>query len=87
MEWPVPYWWMDIGCSVMLILLAAVNEGLAAGFAGAGDYRPLKAELGIPDDYAPVGIIPVGRPLPETPSPSLRRGWVLAESFTRWERW
>ena len=34
MSWPVPYWFMDIGCSVMLLLLAAVNEGLAAGFAG-----------------------------------------------------
>ena len=20
-EWPVPYWWMDIGCTVMLVLL------------------------------------------------------------------
>jgi nitroreductase len=28
-DWPVPYWWMDIGCTVMLILLAAVDEGLA----------------------------------------------------------
>jgi nitroreductase len=36
-EWQVPYWWMDIGCTVMLILLAAVDEGLAAGFAG-GDF-------------------------------------------------
>ena len=33
--WPTPYWWMDVGCTVMLVLLAAVDEGLAAGFAGA----------------------------------------------------
>src|SRR5262249_49131252 len=32
--WPVPYWYMDIGCSIMILLLATVNEGLAAGFAG-----------------------------------------------------
>src|SRR4051812_11467320 len=25
--WPVPYWHMDIGCAVMILLLAAVNEG------------------------------------------------------------
>src|SRR5579883_3111898 len=29
--WPVPYWHMDIGCAVMILLLAAVDEGLAAG--------------------------------------------------------
>ncbi|MDT8307246.1 MAG: nitroreductase family protein, partial [Anaerolineae bacterium] len=29
-NWPVPYWFMDIGCAVMLILLAVVAEGLAA---------------------------------------------------------
>src|SRR2546430_823340 len=31
-EWPVPYWHMDIGCSVMILLLAAVDEGLSAGY-------------------------------------------------------
>ncbi len=34
LTWPVPYWWMDIGCTVMLIILAAIDEGLASGFAG-----------------------------------------------------
>ncbi|NJN44855.1 MAG: nitroreductase [Anaerolineae bacterium] len=34
-NWPVPYWFMDVGCAVQIILLAVVNEGLAAGFAGA----------------------------------------------------
>src|SRR3954467_3532378 len=29
--WPVPYWHMDIGCAVMILLLAVVDEGLAAG--------------------------------------------------------
>src|SRR5687767_4284561 len=31
-EWPVPYWYVDGGCALMLLLLAAANEGLAAGF-------------------------------------------------------
>jgi nitroreductase len=90
MNWPVPYWWMDIGMTVMLILLAAVDEGLAAGFAGSpvpAAIEALKAELGIPQEFAPVGVIPVGRPLPDKRSPSLRRGWVPGESFARWERW
>ena len=33
-EWPIPYWFMDIGCAVMIALLAAVDEGLVAAFAG-----------------------------------------------------
>jgi nitroreductase len=88
-EWPVPYWWMDVGCTVMLILLAAVDEGLAAGFAGmdAGGYVRLRELLGIPADYSPVGVIPVGKPLPDKRSPSLKRGWVPNPEFARWGRW
>ena len=88
-DWPVPYWWMDIGCTVMLILLAAVDEGLAAGFAGADadGYVALRTLLGIPDDFSPVGVIPVGRPLPDKRSPSLKRGWRPNEDFARWEHW
>ena len=85
-EWDVPYWWMDIGCTVQLILLAAVDEGLAAGFAG-GDFAGIRTELGMPDDYAPVGVIPVGRPLADKKSPSLQRGWRGLDEFTHWETW
>ncbi len=45
-EWPVPYWWVDVGATAMLILLAAVNEGLAAGFLGTHRFPELSAELG-----------------------------------------
>jgi nitroreductase len=88
-DWPVPYWWMDLGATVMLILLAAVNEGLAAGFAGtdAAGYVRMRTLLGIPDEYSPVGVIPVGRPLADKRSPSLERGWVPSAEFCRWERW
>lgn len=88
-DWPVPYWWMDVGCTVMLVLLAAVDEGLAAGFAGADadGYVAMRAMLGIPQDFSPVGVIPVGRPLPDKRSPSLKRGWVPNPDFARWERW
>ena len=88
-DWPVPYWWMDIGCTVMLVLLAAVDEGLAAGFAGAeaDGIAAFKREFGVPDEFLPVGFIPVGRPLPDKRSPSLARGWVPTQEFARWERW
>ncbi|MGH7776684.1 MAG: nitroreductase family protein [Candidatus Dormibacterales bacterium] len=87
-EWPVPFWWMDVGCTVMLVLLAAVEEGLAAGFAGPGEgLAPLREALGIPDDHAPVGVIPVGRPLPDARSPSLRRGKVAEADYLHLNGW
>jgi len=85
-DWPIPYWWMDIGCTVMLVLLAVVDAGLAGGFTG-GDPDELRAELGIPADYAPVGVIPLGHPLPDKRSPSLARGWVTSEGFARRDHW
>jgi len=83
-EWDVPYWWMDIGCTVMLILLAAVDEGLAAGFAG-GEFDGMREVVGLPADFSPVGVIPVGRPLPDKRSPSLKRGWRALDEFAHWE--
>jgi nitroreductase len=85
-DWDVPYWWMDGGCTVMLLLLAAVDEGLAAGFAG-GDVDGIRAELAMPADFSPLGVIPVGRPLPDKKSPSLARGWRGLDEFARWETW
>src|SRR5436190_12323793 len=32
--WPVPYWFVDAGALMMLVLLAAIDEGLAAAFIG-----------------------------------------------------
>ena len=85
-DWQVPYWWMDAGCTVMLILLAAVDEGLGAGFAG-GDVDGIREELGIPAHFTPLGVIPVGRPLPDKKSPSLKRGWRSLDEFAHWETW
>jgi FMN reductase [NAD(P)H] len=88
-EWPVPYWWVDIGATMQTVMLAAVDEGLGCGFVGtdADGYIALRAALGIPDEFAPIGVMPVGRPLPDVRSPSLKRGWVPFEEFARWERW
>jgi nitroreductase len=85
-NWPVPYWFMDIGCSVMTILLAVVNEGLAAGFAGAHDLDALRDLLGLGQEVTPVGVIPVGYPAPDKRSPSLKRGRKAFEAVVHWER-
>ncbi|HJP90007.1 MAG TPA: nitroreductase family protein [Candidatus Limnocylindrales bacterium] len=86
-EWPTPYWWVDIGKTSMVLMLAAHDAGLAAGFAGPRDVPALKSVLGLPDEFHPIGVIPVGRPLPDKRSPSLKRGWLRFEDFAHWERW
>src|SRR5262245_35669467 len=85
--WPIPYWWVDVGATMQTIWLAGVNEGLGCGFVGADDFQALGSYLGIPSEFAPIGVMPVGRPLPDVRSPSLKRGWVPYEEFARWERW
>ena len=88
-DWPIPYWWVDVGATMQNVMLAAVNEGLGCGFAGTDEagWKQIRAYLAIPDDFVPIGVMPVGRPLPDVRSPSLKRGWVPFERFARWERW
>lgn len=86
-EWPIPYWLVDVGCTVMLILLAAVDEGLAAGFLGTHNPADLAAALELPSDMQPVGVITVGHRLPDRRSGSLKRGRVKASDFVHWQRW
>ena len=86
-EWPIPYWHMDAGCAVMVLLLAVVNEGLAAGFTGTHDLDGLRAVLGIPAGVTPVGVIPIGHRAPDVPSPSLKRGRKPDEEYVHHEGW
>ncbi|HEX5239691.1 MAG TPA: nitroreductase family protein [Candidatus Limnocylindrales bacterium] len=88
-EWPIPYWWVDIGATMQNVMLAAVDEGLGCGFVGAdrAGIDELKRYLAIPEEFEPIGVMPVGRPIADVRSPSLKRGWVPFEQFARWERW
>ena len=88
-DWPIPYWWVDVGATMQNVMLAAVDEGLGCGFAGtdAAGWERIRGYLAIPDEFVPIGVMPVGRPLPDVRSPSLKRGWVPFEQFARWERW
>ncbi len=86
-EWPVPYWWVDAGAALMLILLAAVAEGLAAGFLGSHSLPQLAAELRIPEDVEPIGVVTIGHPAPDRRSSSLKRGWKDQADVIHRERW
>ena len=68
-------------------MLAAVDEGLGCGFIGPAIVDCLRAYLGIPDEFVPIGVMPVGKPLPDVRSPSLKRGWVPFDEFARWDHW
>jgi nitroreductase len=75
-RWPVPYWDIDTGMASLLVLLGAVDQGLASCFFGVPpDYQaPVKDGFGIPDRLRIVGVISLGYGLPDRKSPSLKRG-------------
>jgi nitroreductase len=75
-RWPVPYWDVDTGMASLLILLGAVDEGLATCFFGVPPHAhdTLRATLAIPARLGFVGVVSLGHPLPDRKSPSLRRG-------------
>ncbi|RPI26258.1 MAG: hypothetical protein EHM57_00385 [Actinobacteria bacterium] len=86
-NWDVPYWWVDGGATIMLLLLAAVDEGLAAGFLGSHAIADLRGVLGIPEDVSPVGIVTIGHQAPDRRSGSLARGWRPENEVVHRERW
>jgi len=77
----------------MLLLLAAIDEGLAAGLTGVptGLAAELRTAFGIPDDVTIVAHVTIGAPAPDP-------GWSAVTSrrtkprraegeSVRWERW
>lgn len=86
-DWPVPYRYVDAGCALMLLLLAAVDEGLAAGFLGIHRVPRLRDVLGIPAEVEPIGIVTLGHPAPDRPSPSPGRGRRPEPEVLHRDRW
>lgn len=92
-EWRVPWWWVDAGKAMMLLLLAAVDEGLGAGLFGLlGDQNDrLRELLGMPEDLEVVGVVTLGHaapePLQEQRRETLRRRRRPLGEVVRWERW
>ena len=72
--WPVSYWFVDAGAAMMLALLAAVDEGLAAGFYGHPDHvARLQKILDLPSAAVPIGVIALGYSAEDSVSPEMRQ--------------
>lgn len=60
-HWPVRFWDIDAAMSAMLMLLAAVDEGIGGWYFGiAHGERELLDRFGVPADLRPIGIIGFG---------------------------
>lgn len=92
-EWPAPFWFVDAGAALMLLLLAAIDEGLAAGVYGVTvpEMPAFKELVGIPDDIWVVAGVTIGRPRPDPNASrassrmSQRRRPI--DEVVHWERW
>lgn len=73
-EWAVPFWWVDGGAALMLLLLATVNEGLAAGFQQLPDTSAVRSLLGLTPEQEPLGLVTIGHPAQDQRAGSRARG-------------
>jgi nitroreductase len=69
-RWPAPYWDIDTGFTALLMLLAAVDEGLGALFFGIqpDNIGRFRAAFGVPEQYKPIGAVAIGHPDPASHS-------------------
>jgi len=92
-RWPVPFWYVDAGATLMLVLLAAIDEGLSAGVYGVpvehdARWREL---LRIPDELRIVAGVTIGRGAPDpvwsarTSRATQRRR--LLDELVHWNSW
>ena len=92
-DWPVPFWFVDAGAALMMLLLAAIDEGLAAGLTGVEGAATvqIRERFGVPADVAIVALVTIGVPAPDP-------GWSAITSrrtkprrapaeSVRWESW
>ncbi len=86
-EWTAPYWWVDAGAVLMMLLLASEDEGLAAGFLGSHAFDDLAAVTGVPAGYETVGLVTVGHAAEPTRKPSRPRRRRQVSEVEHSETW
>jgi nitroreductase len=85
-RWPVPYWDVDTGMAAMLMLLAAVDEGLGALFFGvpAPRHEQVRRAHGIPGNRRLVGVVALGHELVRADGSSRTRPRRDAGDVVHW---
>jgi nitroreductase len=85
-RWPVPYWDVDTGMAAMLMLLAAVDEGLGALFFGIPPARheQVRRAHGIPGNRRLVGVVALGHELRRTEGSSRTRARRTPADVVHW---
>ena len=88
-RWSAPYWDIDTGMAALLMLLTVVDERLGGCLFGipADSMASFRAAFGVPAEYSPIGAIAIGHRLPDTASPSLKRGRRPATEVVHRGRW
>ena len=91
LDWPAPYWYVDAGAAMMLLMLGALAEGLASAVFGVTDLPGLQRILGHPVDVRFVAVVTMGYPADADPAAATssvftQRRRPRAE-VVRWERW
>ena len=91
--WPVPFWHVDAGAALMLVWLAALEEGLGAGVYGVpveedARWREL---LAIPGDLTIVVGVTIGHPADDPDwgraASAFSQRRRAQEEVVQWNRW
>jgi FMN reductase [NAD(P)H] len=92
-DWPAPYWFVDAGAAMVLLMLGALDEGLAAAVFGVTDLPALQQTLGLPDDLRFVAVVTMGYPAEPDRDEARKSSSVFTQrrkprdEVVRWERW
>ena len=91
--WPVPFWHVDAGAALMLLWLAALEEGLGAGVYGVPVEEDARVRelLAIPDELTIVTGVTVGQPAEdpewERASSVFSQRRRAHDEVVQWNRW
>jgi nitroreductase len=92
-DWPAPYWFVDAGAAMMLLMLGALDAGLASAVFGVTDVPALRETLSLPDDVHFIAVVTMGYPAEEDRDEITRASSAFTErrkprgDVVHWERW
>lgn len=86
--WPVPYWFVDGGAAMMVMLLAARERGLGAAFFGLFEHEPaVRERFSVPSSRRAVGTVALGHVGADRRSRSSQRSRAPLSEVLHRGRW